>query len=369
MSPNKKKLLNELSISEHATLLQAIKQMDALDRKLLLVVSAEGAYRSLLSIGDVQRYLIQHQNIEAPVAQALRNNVRVSRQEDSYATIKRLMLEFRTEFMPLLDEQGKLVDIILWKELFQERTPQLRGNLNLPVVIMAGGKGTRLKPVTDIIPKPLVPLGDKPIIEVIVDRFVRTGTTQFFFSVNYKSEMIRQYFDQLKEKRYTIEYLQEPEPLGTAGSLHLLKTEISTSFFVSNCDILIDQDYEEIYRYHREGNNLITLVAAIKHFPIAYGTVETDTEGLLREIKEKPELTLMVNAGLYILEPELLRAVPENQFYHITDLIRQVKADGGRVGVFPVSERAWSDIGEWKEYHSAVNRYRGRTTNLINGEK
>jgi NDP-sugar pyrophosphorylase family protein len=138
--------------------------------------------------------------------------------------------------------------------------------------------------------------------------------------------------------------------MGTAGSLSMLKGKIKETFFVSNCDILIDQDYSEILEYHKENKNEITLVAALKHYPIPYGTVETGENGQLLELKEKPELVFKINSGMYILEPHLLHEVPDNQFFHITQLIENVKNRNGNVGVFPVSEKSWRDFGGWDEY-------------------
>ncbi|MEM9822976.1 MAG: sugar phosphate nucleotidyltransferase, partial [Bacteroidota bacterium] len=151
------------------------------------------------------------------------------------------------------------------------------------------------------------------------------------------------------------------KPLGTAGSLHLLNDQISSTFFVSNCDILIDQDYTEILSYHRENKNEITLVSVIKNFKIPYGTIEAGKGGLVKSLKEKPTFTFYVNAGMYILEPHLLAEIPKDQFFHITDLIDKVMAREGRVGLFPVNDGAWSDIGEWDKYKNTLKKFGHQT--------
>lgn len=357
MSKKQDKLIfkTERKISVKETLLAAIKQMDSLDAKLLIVTEND-KYKSLVSIGDIQRAIIKGVDLQAAVGSILGRKVKVCTLADSPEHIKAEMLHYRMEFMPILDNDGELVDVVRWKDVFQNGESLPAHRLQIPVIIMAGGKGTRLKPLTNIIPKPLVPLGEKPIIEIIVDRFVTTGVKKFYFSVNYKADMIRKYFDDIPEKRYHVEYFTEPKPLGTAGSLSLLKQKLNTTFFVSNCDIIINQDYHDIYKYHVKNKNELTLVAAIKHFAIPYGTLEVGEEGLLKDLKEKPEFTFMVNAGMYILEPHLLREIPDDEFFHITDLIERMKARGARVGVFPVSEGAWMDIGEWKEYNKTMKR-------------
>ena len=215
---------------------------------------------------------------------------------------------------------------------------------------MAGGQGSRLRPLTNVLPKPLIPIGEQTMMEDIMDRFVDCGCKRFYISVNYKADTIKRYFDNLKGKPYEISYFQEDKPLGTAGSLHLLNGLINTTFFVSNCDIIIDDDYAEILKYHRENKNEITVVAAIKNLSIPYGTLETKESGLLADIKEKPNFTYKINTGMYILEPHLIDEIPVDEFYHITFLIEKLLKEGRRVGVYPINEGSWIDVGNWDEY-------------------
>ena len=219
---------------------------------------------------------------------------------------------------------------------------------------MAGGKGTRLKPITNVIPKPLVPIGDKTILETILDQFEEIGCTKFYMSVNYKADIMKYYLSQL-DHNYDIEFFQEEKPLGTIGSVSLLKGKITTPFFVSNCDIINDQDYRDVYEYHVSNHNDLTIVTAVKSIKIPYGVIETGDDGLMTGLHEKPEQTYMINTGVYILNPELIDEIPERQFFHITHLMEKIKARGGRIGCFPVSENAWKDMGEWPEYLKMIN--------------
>jgi dTDP-glucose pyrophosphorylase len=344
--------IKKRSIACEATLVQALKQMDAMDCKLLLVF-ADNVFYSILSIGDIQRAIIKGVNLQEKVETILRKNIRLGHEQDDDRELKELMQKHRMEFLPILNADGHLKEVLFWDELFGSEEHEV-STLHVPVVIMAGGKGARLKPITNIIPKPLIPIGDKPIIELITDSFVKVGVTEFFVSVNYKKEMIKRYYDELPDKSYQMHYFTEDEPLGTAGSLFLLKEKLKETFFVTNCDILIKQDYAEILDYHYQHKNELTLVAALKHYSIPYGTVKTGEGGSLKSFREKPDMQFLVNAGMYILEPHLLNEIPENSFFHITDLIDTIKRRGGNVGVFPVSEGAWMDIGEWKEYNKTV---------------
>ena len=341
---------DKLTISPETSLLDALSLMDTIDRKLLLVLK-DNLFFSLLSIGDIQRAIINNHPFDTPIKEILRRKVEVGHVADSREQLMKVMLNHRTEFMPILNDAGVVEDVIFWEDVYETENKEVKQGLkDMPVIIMAGGKGTRLKPITNIIPKPLIPLGEKAMIELIIDRFYKYGAKKFLISINYKGEAIRRFFDDMPDKPYSIDCFEEGKALGTAGSMYLLKDKISQTFFVSNCDILIDQDYNDVLNYHRENNNELTIVAAIKKYNIPYGTLQTTQNGLLEEIKEKPELVYQINSGVYILEPHLLNDIPENEFYNITDLIEKIMERKGRVGVWPVSEKSWLDIGDWNEY-------------------
>jgi dTDP-glucose pyrophosphorylase/CBS domain-containing protein len=349
--------IKERIIEANIPVLEALKKMDVLQVKLLFVFD-NNSFKGLLSIGDIQRAIIRNESLDTPIKNIIRKDITVARISEDEQSIKARMLEFRTECMPVLDEEGELADVYFWEEIFPTSEKRVNAKLDVPVVIMAGGKGTRLKPLTNVLPKPLIPIGENTIMEVIIDKFCQYGICQFYISVNYKHELIRFYFDHIENKGYEINYIKEEEFLGTAGSLFLLKNKIHRTFFVSNCDILVDEDYSEIYKYHVDNKNAITLVASLKHFRIPYGTLESGVNGELLSLQEKPELTYMINTGMYVLSPEVLDQIPEGKFYHITDLIMDLKKNGGKVGVFPVSEKSWFDIGEWPEYQKVIDNYK-----------
>lgn len=341
-------MLKSSFIPLEATLLDALKKMDVCDKKLLIVIK-DTKFRGLLSIGDIQRAIIQNKSLESPISEALRKNIRIATVSDSFEAIRQMMFDFRMELCPVVNEKQEIVDVYFWEDVFSEKEPQPKEQFNLPIVIMAGGVGSRLKPLTNVLPKPLIPIGEKTILEHILQRFSKHGCNTFHISVNYKADLI-EYYLKNQNLPYKMSYFKEDIPMGTAGSLSLLKGKINETFFVSNCDILIEQDYSEILKYHRESMNEITVVAALKHYPIAYGTIETGENGKLLQLVEKPELTFKINSGMYILEPHLLNEIPDNKFFHITHLIDEIHKRGGRIGVFPISEKSWRDVGDWNEY-------------------
>lgn len=335
-------------ISPSASLLDAMKQMDKVKVKTLLVFEKE-QFEGIVTIGDIQRAIINNIDIKESVNCILNKNKIYGYQSEGKESIRNKMRRMRAEVMPILDEQGKLVDVWFWNDLFKKAELTQREKINLPVVIMAGGKGTRLKPITNVIPKPLVPIGDKTILETILDQFEEIGCTKFYMSVNYKADIMKYYLSQLDHK-YDIEFFQEEKPLGTIGSVSLLKGKITTPFFVSNCDSINEQDYRDVYDYHINNRNDLTIVTMVKSFKIPYGVIETGEDGLMTALSEKPELTFQVNTGVYILNPSCIDEIPEREFFHITHLMEKIKTRGGRVGCFPVSEHAWRDMGEWPEY-------------------
>lgn len=345
--------ITEITIEKSTSIIAALKQMDEKKHKLLLVLD-QGLFYSLLSIGDIQRAIIANVPLEEPVSKILRPEVRVAKDTDNKERIKAYMLERRNDFMPIVDDDRRVVDVIFWDDLFETKREKENPELNLPVVIMAGGKGSRLRPLTNVLPKPLIPIGDQTMLEDIMDRFTDCGCHDFYLSVNYKADVIMRYLDNLNNPGYNISYFQEEKPLGTAGSLHLLKEKINSTFFVSNCDIIIDEDYAEILNYHKQNGNEITVVAALKNYPIPYGTLETGSSGRLQSIQEKPDITFKINTGMYILEPHLINEIPENVFFHITYLIEKLIREDRKVGVFPINEGSWTDIGNWEEYMKYV---------------
>lgn len=337
-------------VMAESTIIQTMKLMDEACTKLLLVFDGD-CFLGLVTNGDLQRSIIAHIPFDTPIGKIVtRKGKLFAHVGDDKEKIKEWMLAKRAELMPVLDVNDQLVDVIFWDEVLSDtKAEDNRPKIDLPVVIMAGGKGTRLKPITNVIPKPLVPVGNKTILEVIMDQFESIGCHKFYMSVNYKADMMKYYLSQLPHK-YDIEFFMEDKPLGTIGSVSLLKGKITTPFFVSNCDSINEQDYRDVYEYHVNNHNDLTIVTMVKSFKIPYGVIETGEDGLMVALSEKPELTYQVNTGVYILNPSCIEEIPEGEFFHITHLMEKIKARGGRVGCFPVSEHAWRDMGEWPEY-------------------
>lgn len=347
--------MNSIIISKDKTIIQTLKRMDDVKHKMLIVLD-DDTFWSIITIGEIQRAIINDIPMNTPIDKIIDAKSKTyALTTDPISSIKEKMLEIRAEFMPVLDKNNNLVKVYYWNDFFPSQDiSKQKQQIDLPVVIMAGGKGTRLKPLTNVFPKPLIPIGEKTILEEIMDRFENIGCDKFYMSVNYKYDIIEYYLNSLKHK-YDISFFKEEKPLGTIGSVSLLKDNIKTPFFVSNCDIIIDQDFRDVYKYHCENKNEITIVTAVKSFKIPYGVIDTGKDGIMQGLTEKPELTYMINTGVYILQPKLIEEIPKNEFYHITHLIEKVRNRGGKVGCFPVSENSWRDMGEWNEYLKMID--------------
>jgi dTDP-glucose pyrophosphorylase len=341
--------IKDLTIELSDTIASALRQMDRINKKLLIVIEND-KYYSMLSIGDIQRAIIRGIDLNTEIKTILRDYVVVGSETDNIEQIKQRMLQRRNEYMPIVSSEGEIIDVVFWEDIFKEEEKIKKNNINIPVVIMAGGIGSRMKPLTNVLPKALIPIGDKTILEKIMDFFSEQGCNKFYISINHKSDMIKYYISGQKNEIYNIEYIEEDKFLGTAGSLSLLKEKIQSTFFVSNCDILIDQDLEDILNFHNSNNNEITIVAAMVNFKIPYGVLETNNNGHLLNIIEKPDYFFKINTGLYVCEPSILEHIPLNQVYDITDLIQNLLFMNKNIGVFPVSEKSWKDIGNWNEF-------------------
>jgi dTDP-glucose pyrophosphorylase len=349
-----KKKYENLFVNKDEAILSVLKKMDKTGRKLLIVTN-EFKFISIVSIGDIQRAIIKGCNISESIENILRKDILYAKEGDDLENVKEQMLIRRNEIMPIIASDGEIIDVIFWEEILEKGSLENNNvEINLPVIIMAGGEGTRLKPLTNVLPKPLIPLKDKTILEEIIDRFIKFGCTQYYISLNYKAEMIQFYMEKQNYKDIVINYLKEERPLGTAGSLFMIREKIKSTFIITNCDILIDEDYNSILEYHRNNENKMTIVAALKHHTIPYGTLTTGTNGLLKKINEKPEELYKINTGFYVMEPCVLSEIPENTFYDITTLIDKLIQNNIRVGVFPVKESSWIDIGNWDEYYKYI---------------
>lgn len=347
--------LNELCVSIYETVIDTIKQLDKGAKKVIFVVE-DDVLVGAVTDGDIRRWILKNGDLSAPVTEIM-NRKPIYVYEYQRAHANNLLKEHQLQAIPLINKEHKIIDVIFLSDIFKKHDRKtIAEDIDCPVVIMAGGKGTRLYPYTKVLPKPLIPIGDLTIIERIINQFKEFRCNEFYITVNYKKNMIKAYLED-KIDDYRIKYVEEEKFLGTGGSLYLLKDVLAGSFFVSNCDILVEADYAEILKYHKENGYKITMVTSLKNYVIPYGVVEIEEGGSIKQMLEKPEFNFHVNTGLYVLESEVLKDIPENEFYHITDLINMYIKKGEKVGIYPVTENRWMDMGEIKQMENMSKKF------------
>lgn len=351
-------MFESLLIDEQHKVLEALHQLEETRRKILYVITEDGRLVGTLTDGDVRRWILGGGKLDGVVG-AVCNRCPYS-VESGYRLddLKRVMTERKITSVPVLDDAGRVVDVLFGDGLVEVGSDSRQeALLGMPVVVMAGGKGTRLAPFTSVLPKPLIPIGDKTAIEVIIESFVDCGVDDFYLSVNYKSKLIQAYFEELAPS-YRLHYVHEDKPLGTGGGLRTLAGRLEGDLIVTNCDVIIKADYHDLVDHHVRENNDITMVVSLRHYDIPYGICDIVDNGQLCAMREKPQYHFLVNTGLYVLKSSVLEMIPEDQFYHLTELIDDVKRHGGRVGVYPISDKAWLDTGEWQQYCDTMAQLR-----------
>ena len=349
--------MKDITVKPDITIRQAMKKLSQSGEKCLVIVDEKNRLLGTLSDGDLRKTILKGSNLGNSIKGVYQSKPTMLI-EGRYTLddAKKLFIENKFDLIPVVEDKGKLLDILLWETVFKNRKNKQNDKLDVPVVIMAGGKGTRLEPFTKVLPKPLVPIHEKPVIEHIIESFTDVGVDEFILTVNYKALIMKAFFEELKPG-YSVDFLEEREPLGTAGSLQFLENKFDKSFIVTNCDIIIRTDYLDLYKFHQKNSYDITLLASMKNYTIPYGTCELNGEGYLKQINEKPEYDFLVNTGLYVINPDVLHLIPGDKLYHITHLIEDAQKSGKRVGVYPIDDDAWIDVGQWAEYKKALERF------------
>lgn len=350
--------MKDITISLSSTIIDALKKLDKTAEKVLLVVDELNRLLGTITDGDIRRYILKVGKIDGFVQDCYyKYPTFVYEDEYNIEKIKKLMVDKSIEVIPILNRSNQVVEYIKWKDIFGKPKEIAVEKMDIPVVIMAGGRGTRLYPFTKVLPKPLIPLGDKPIIEHIIDNFLSFGIKKFYITLNYKADMIQAYFNGI-EKDYDIEFIKEEDFLGTAGSLYYLRDIIKTDFIVSNCDIILNVDYRDVYNFHKERNSIFTSLTSIQHYKIPYGVIEILKGGKIKQIKEKPEYTFQINTGVYLLSNEIFNYLKEKKYQDMPYIISVLMADNKPVYAYPVNENDYIDIGQWEEYKESMKKFK-----------
>lgn len=341
------KELNKYLVSQDIIVVDALQKIDAISGQALVVVDKTKKLLGCVSDGDIRRSLISDGKMDKTIGEIMNCHPKYVFANDVSENMWRNFASFR--LLPVVDDDFLVEEIVIRDE---RKKVLIKGEklAGVPVVIMAGGRGTRLYPYTKILPKPLIPIGDVPILERIIERYMDCGMDDFYLTVNYKKGMIKSYFEELNPE-YSVHYVEEDMPLGTAGSLKLIKDKFEKPIFVANCDVLIDADYSEIYKHHIESGSAITIVSALKRISIPYGVLHSEQGGVVQAMEEKPSMSYFINTGMYVLNPEYIEEIPDDTMFHMPSLVEKLMDQGKKITMYPISEESFLDMGEFEEMH------------------
>ena len=354
------KKIKKFLIKNNRTAEQALKVIDKNGSKTCFIVDNNNKLVGSLTDGDIRRSLYKKKKT---IGQKLNNFLNKKykfikeKEKLDYHKIRKILVEERIEAIPVVDEENKVIDVIInsKKYFLRKKKGPDKTLSNIKVVIMAGGKGERLDPITRVLPKPLVPLKDKTVIENIMDSFLKRGAKKFFLLLNFKSDLIKAYFSSKKNINSKINYVNEVKPLGTAGGLEKLKKNITNNFIVSNCDVVFDFDYKKLINYHTNKKNDLTLVVSNQTSVIPYGVCKIDKNNNLNRIDEKPRYKHLITTGLYVFSKKILNNIPKNKFLDMNTFIEILIKKEKKIGIFKISQNNWYDIGQLREYKKRLD--------------
>ncbi|MBR0090695.1 MAG: NTP transferase domain-containing protein [Lachnospiraceae bacterium] len=329
---------------------EAIKRIDEGRRKVVFCIR-DGALTGTFTDGDMRRFILRDGDLSKSVSKAMNSrpiSLPLVKKEEAVAFVQSNAMVA----LPIVNEQREVVDIVFRDDIDSARAMRTLPS-DISLVIMAGGKGTRLYPYTQILPKALIPIGDAPIMDHIIKHFERYGVNTVYMVLNHKASMIKAYYNE-GHCNSSIQYVDEDVFLGTGGGIGLLRGKINSTFFLSNCDSLLEADYPCMLDFHKENNNAITVIASNKNIQVPYGVIDIDQRGGIVNIKEKPEYSFLVNTGVYILEPFVIDMIKENEKIDMPDVLTRVEAAGYHVGAYPITEKSWLDMGQFAEMKNMI---------------
>lgn len=343
------KNIENIKLKENATLKQVLEIIDSGAMQIALVIDDNDKLIGTITDGDIRRGFLKGLDLNSSIETIVFKTPTIAKLNDTKEEILKIALEKKLHQIPVVDSQGRVVDI---KEI--DELVKLKNKTN-KVVLMVGGLGTRLRPLTETTPKPMLKVGNKPILQTIVEKFAEYGYTNIIMCVNYKSDIIQNYFGDGSKFGVSIEYVFEEQRMGTAGALSLLKDKPTEPFFVMNGDLLTNVNFEHLHNYHLATESIATMCVREYDFQVPYGVVNIKDSKIV-SIEEKPTHKFFVSAGIYMLSHKVLEYIPKNQFYDMPTLFDKLISLNENTVSFPLREY-WLDIGRIEEYKKANDEY------------
>lgn len=331
-------------LTNDKSIIDALKIIDAAALQIVLVIDENEKLLGTVTDGDVRRAILEGVSLDETVTKVMFASPTTVLEGTSHENMLSLMTERKIHQLPVLNAQGCIIDLVHLDDLAKDKVVAAPQDIDdVWIVLMLGGLGSRLMPLTESIPKPMIEVGGKPVLETIIENFRAQGFGNFYFSVNYKSEVIKEHFRDGEDFGVNINYLDEEKRMGTAGALSLIPQRPKGPLIIMNGDILTNSNFRHLVCFHRQNHASATMCVREYQQQVPYGVVKTSGTKL-DSIVEKPSQTYFVNAGIYVLDPEVLDYVPHNQYFDMPDLFTAMEKDGRESTVFPIREY-WLDIG------------------------
>lgn len=335
-------------VSEEDSIEKALSQLNLLGSQFLAVCNIDGKLVGTMTDGDIRRGLLKGVDLTYKIKQVMNREPKFKTLEDDKSDIKKWFKDYGIKYLPIVSKDMTLLDIV------SEQDYSLHLRKTNSVLLMVGGLGTRLRPLTNHLPKPLLPVGGAPILEHIVKHFRNQGFYKFIFAVNYKKEMIIDYFGDGSGLNVEIQYLEEEKRMGTAGPLSLIEEELTEDLIIMNGDLITNIDFQAILKQHQRSTSVMTVAVRAFDFQIPYGVVNIK-DNQLTSIEEKPIRTSYVSAGIYILNPKCVKHVPKDAFFDMPELIQCLIDEDEQISTYTI-DTPWLDIGRKEDYEKVINK-------------
>ncbi len=354
--------INRFFVKKNDTIKLASNKMSKFGLRCLVVLDVKNKFLGTLSSGDIRKSFIKGIKAKDKIKGIYqKKSFFIKYQKNKSYNFKKIFLEKKKDLIPILDTNKKVIDVISQDIFIRKKTKIKKKRQNYSVLIMAGGKGTRLAPFTYVLPKPLIPINKKTLIEHILNELKKNGVNKISFAVNYKSKTLISYLDEIKRKKFKINFFKEHKPLGTIGILSKIFKKFEKNILVANCDTIIKYDYNKIFEYHKKNDYAITVVLAKKKQKLSYGSCELNKKNReLISIKEKPNISYIANTGFFFIKREFAKLIPKNNYFDATSLFEKCLNKGQKIGTYTLNEKNWLDVGQWKEYLHASEKLKVR---------
>ncbi len=348
----------KIKLNNNCTIKDAIEKLNKTQLQCLLIVNDKDEFQGTLTDGDIRRSILKGKRFNSSIKNIYNKKPYSLNKKPNFfdkQIIYKKMYNLNLNVVPIINSKSKkIIDIIVGSKIEKSQFKKKKSNSNLSVVIIAGGHGKRLEPFSKILPKPLLPIGEKPVIEYVLDKFYEQNFKKFITILNYKSKIIESYLRFTKYSKLLSIYT-EKKTLGTIGGLRNIFKKLSNIFILTNCDVILDINYSDVLEFHKNNNFDLTIIASKKIITIPYGYCEVDEEGNLINMKEKPELDILTNVGFYVMNKKIVKKIDLNKKLNFDKFIKILKSDKKiKIGVYPIEDSLWNDVGEWSEYKKSL---------------